>query len=153
MSRFARGFLLGTLLLSVVLGLTLSVSLVAQDQSEACGALRIISGGSEMISAFRWTPLAAADEYKVNLYGSDGNIVASRWIKAPATSIDLNMGNFATGGSFQWEVEALQNGAKLCVTQRTAMISKPGDPNPPKNNPPTPLPSPTPIPTKTPMPL
>lgn len=94
--------------------------------STDCRDFRRISGGESVISTFRWTSSAAADEYKLNIYGSDGHIVASRWYSAPTTFVDLNITDFATGGAFQWEVEALLNGVPLCDTGRSAMRLRPG---------------------------
>lgn len=105
-----------------------SVSPVGNDGD--CGRFGLLRGGETMISQFAWTALSGADEYKLNLYGADGQIVASRWFTAPTTSVTLNIVDFPTGGSFQWEVEALLDGQVLCYTPRSAMTQRPGNPNP-----------------------
>jgi LysM repeat protein len=102
-----------------------------QTQVDCSGFARLV-GGAQFISAFTWSEAPGADEYKVNFYGADGGLVRSVWVKAPATSLSVNMGDLPTGGSFQWEVEALRGGNSFCTTSRSAVTVKPGDPNPPR---------------------
>jgi hypothetical protein len=96
------------------------------SSSADCQNFRRVSGGESVISTFRWTSVTQADEYKLNLYGSAGNIVASLWYPAPITAIDLNITDFATGGAFQWEVEALLQSIPVCNTGRSEMRLRPG---------------------------
>jgi LysM repeat protein len=92
-----------------------------------CRGFASVSGGTTMRSNFTWTAAPGADEYKVNLYGDNGRLASSIWVKAPTTQIELNMGEYATGGMFQWEVEALLSGRSYCTTSRTEMLQKPPD--------------------------
>ncbi len=97
-----------------------------------CSGFQRVSGGENVISTFSWTPVPAADEYKINIYDTNGALTASRWYKAPTTAVDINMGEFATGGMFQWEVEALIRGQGVCNTGRSPMSPTPsrgGTPN------------------------
>jgi hypothetical protein len=92
-----------------------------------CQNFQRLAGGERMISQYRWSIVPQADQYKLNLYDSNGSIVASRWFPASVTSADLNLGDFPTGGAFQWEVEALLNGQVLCSTGRSGLTLRPGD--------------------------
>lgn len=91
-----------------------------------CTGFRRISGGESMISTFQWTAVSGADEYKINIYDTNGQLKASRWYKAPTTAVELNIADFQTGGMFQWEVEALISGQGVCNTGRSDMLIAPG---------------------------
>lgn len=101
-----------------------------------CADFRILSGGETELSTFRWTAVPGADQYKINFYGSDGRFVTSIFVPGSTTSTDINMGGIGTGPSFQWEVEALQNGVTVCTTGRTAAMRKPASPPVPPAPPP-----------------
>lgn len=98
-----------------------------------CSSFQRIAGGESLISTFSWTTFPGADEYKLNIFDTNGALTASRWYKAPTTSADINLGEFATGGMFQWEVEALIGGRTVCNTGRSPMLptASRGDPNNP----------------------
>ncbi len=96
-----------------------------------CAGFALLRGGETMLSQYEWSAVAVADQYKLNLYGADGQIVASRWFPAGTTSVTLNIADFATGGSFQWEMEALHNQRTLCYTPRSSVMQRPGNPNAP----------------------
>lgn len=90
-----------------------------------CSGFVRLSGGESLISTFSWTSVPAAEEYKLNIYDANGALTASRWYKVPTTAVDINMGEFATGGMFQWEVEALIGGRGVCSTGRSPMSPTP----------------------------
>lgn len=97
----------------------------------ACADFRRLAGGEQMLSQYRWSVVPQADQYKVNIYDSNEQLVASRWFPATTTSVNLNLADFPTGGAFQWEVEALLSGQALCSTGRSPLALRPGDTTPP----------------------
>lgn len=106
------------------------LSAVSSSENQAeCVGFALLRGGENMVSQYEWSSVAGADQYKLNLYGSNGQIVASRWFASGVTNVTLNIADFATGGAFQWEVEAQQNGRTVCYTPRSEMRQRPGDPN------------------------
>jgi hypothetical protein len=105
------------------------------DTGDVCDGFGLVypinEGAPANWSTFQWNAAPGADEYALNFYDYQGNFGTTIFVPAPATSTDINMGGIPSGGSFQWEVIALQNGVPICNTGRTAQQTRLPDYNEP----------------------
>jgi hypothetical protein len=99
------------------------------DTGDVCDGFGLVypinEGAPANWSTFQWNAAPGADEYALNFYDYQGNFGTTIFVPAPATSTDINMGGIPSGGSFQWEVIALQNGVPICNTGRTRPTNAP----------------------------
>ncbi|MCA0456365.1 MAG: LysM peptidoglycan-binding domain-containing protein [Chloroflexi bacterium] len=77
-------------------------------------------------NTFYWDGLAAANGYRVNIYGIDearGRLVRSFEQQGTATNLtaDITIETTGYGFSFAWDVQALYNGVVLCTSARTTV--------------------------------
>jgi hypothetical protein len=105
------------------------------DTGDVCDGFGLVypinEGAPANWSTFQWNAAPGADEYALNFYDYQGNFGTTIFVPAPATSTDINMGGIPSGGSFQWEVIALQNGVPICNTGRTPQQTRLPDYNEP----------------------
>lgn len=102
---------------------------------DVCPGFRLLGpfeGITPRNHTFSWTPAPFATDYEIVFYDFTGGFAQSYF--TPNTSIELNVGQIPTGSELSYEVRAYGSGVYLCVTQRTGVITRLADPNPPPQN-------------------
>jgi hypothetical protein len=104
------------------------------NTGDVCSGLSLVSplGGMPFGTAtFQWTKGAQIDQYILSFYGLDGSQVASYFVGGDQTQFTLDTTSIPQGDRVEWEVLGLINGELVCGTQRSGILQRDVNPNPP----------------------
>jgi hypothetical protein len=104
------------------------------NDGDVCGGLSLVSPLGAMpfgSTTFQWTNGNRIDQYILSFYGLDGSQVASYFVGGDQTQFTVDTTTIPQGDRVEWEVLGLINGELVCGTQRSGILQREVNPNPP----------------------